>query len=57
VETLWKRYQANYPAIKLTDSIKKTEPSELIANEAVKFARDKGLRPADSIHAASAIKK
>jgi predicted nucleic acid-binding protein len=37
--------------------IKKIELVELIAHEAVELARDKGLRPADSIHAASAIKK
>ena len=67
---LWRRYQANEPTTKLTAGqiekisamfewpfIKKIELNELIAHEAVKLARDKGLRPADSIHAASAIKK
>lgn len=68
METLWKRYQANDPATKLTpdqivkisamfewDFIKKIELNELVANEAVKLARDRGMKSADAIHAASAI--
>ena len=35
--------------------IKKVDVSELVAKDAVKLARDYGLKPADSIHAASAI--
>jgi predicted nucleic acid-binding protein len=69
--TLWKRYQANDPTTKLTDEqiekisrmfsewefIKKIDVSELIAFKAVELARTCGLRPADSVHAASAIIK
>lgn len=66
--TLWKRYQSNDPAIKLTpeqiekiqkmfewDFIKKINLDEPVANKAVELARDYGLKPADSVHAASAI--
>jgi predicted nucleic acid-binding protein len=68
IETLWKRYQSNDPAIKLTpeqiekiqamfewEFIKKINLDEPVANKAVELARDYGLRPADSVHAASAI--
>jgi predicted nucleic acid-binding protein len=70
LETLWRRYQPSDPAMRLTatetdqisqmfewEYIKKINVSELVAKEAVKLARDYGLKPADSIHAASAITK
>lgn len=68
LETLWKRYQSNDPATKLTPEqikkiqamfewsfIKKINLDEPVANRAVELARDYGLKPADSVHAASAI--
>jgi len=68
LETLWKRYQSNDPATKLTPEqirkiqamfewsfIKKINLDEPVANKAVELARDYGLKPADSVHAASAI--
>jgi|SRR5882724_11131499 len=66
--TLWNRYQSNDPSQKLTNEqialissmfewpfIKLIELNEPIAFKAVELARDYGLRPADSVHAASAI--
>ena len=66
--TLWKRFQSNDPATKLTpeqiekiqkmfewDFIKKINLDEPVANKAVELARKYGLEPADSVHAASAI--
>lgn len=68
--TLWKRYQANDPTTKLTNEqigkisrmfewefVKKIDVSEPVAQKAVELARDCGLKPADSVHAASAIIK
>ncbi|SRR5258708_13997122 len=68
LETLWRRYQSNDPATKLTpeqiekiqrmfewDFIKKINLDEPVANKAVELARTCGLKPADSVHAASAI--
>jgi len=65
---LWKRYQSNDPTQKLTNEqialissmfewpfIKLIELNEPIAFKAVELARDYGLKPADSVHAASAI--
>jgi predicted nucleic acid-binding protein len=70
METLWNRYQANDPSIKLTpeqiekisamfewDWIKLIELNEMIANDAVGLCRDNGLKTADAIHVASAIAK
>lgn len=37
------------------DFIKKINLDEPVANKAVELARDYGLKPADSVHAASAI--
>jgi len=68
METLWRRYQSNDPATKLTpdqiekikgmfewDFVKLIELNQIIANDAVGLCRDYGLKPADSIHAASAL--
>jgi len=68
LEKLWKRYQANDPATKLTPVqiekiqgmfewpfIKKINLDERVAVKAVELARTCGLRPADSVHAASAL--
>jgi predicted nucleic acid-binding protein len=68
LERLWTRYQSSDPAIKLTAAqileiqkmfewpfIQKINLDERIAKKAVELARDLGLKPADSVHAASAI--
>lgn len=70
METLWRRYQSNDPATKLTpeqidkikamfewDFIKLIELNQIIANDAVGLCRDRGLKPADAIHATSALAK
>ena len=69
LERLWQRYQSSDPAIKLSPTqiamiegmfdcpfIKKINLDERVA-KAVELARDYGLKPADSVHAASAILK
>jgi len=66
--TLWTRYQAAEPTTKLTQAqidkiglmfkwkwVKLINLDERIADKAVELARNCGLRPADSVHAASAI--
>ncbi len=68
LEQLWQRYQSQDPAVKLSLSqiaqiqgmfawpfIRKINVDERTAYRAVELARDFGLKPADSIHAASAI--
>jgi predicted nucleic acid-binding protein len=68
METLWRRYQSNDPATKLTpdqidkikamfewDFIKLIELNQIIANDAVGLCRDYGMKGADAIHAASAL--
>jgi predicted nucleic acid-binding protein len=70
LEKLWERYQSSDPAVKLTPKqigqiqgmfawqfLRKINVDERIANKAVELARDFGLKPADSVHAASAILK
>ncbi len=65
---LWERFQSYEATPKLTPEqitkiqqmfewpfIKKIYLDERVAAEAVKIARDHGLRPADAVHAASAI--
>lgn len=68
LEELWKRYQRNNPSQKLTDEqvqmissffespfIKKAEVGLIVANRAVELSRTYGLKPADSVHAATAL--
>jgi predicted nucleic acid-binding protein len=70
LEQLWRRYQAFDPSKKLTVTqiakiqgmfewpfVKKINLDQRVANKAVELARDCGLKPADSVHAASAILK
>jgi predicted nucleic acid-binding protein len=70
METLWRRYQSNDPAAKLTpeqidkiqgmfewDFVKLIELNQIIANDAVGLCRDYGLKAPDAIHAASALAK
>lgn len=70
LEALWQRYQAAEPSTKLTTAqvekihsmfewqfIKLINLDERVAREAVKLSRGYGLKPADSVHAASAILK
>lgn len=68
LETLWKRYQANDPAQKLTaaqiekihgmfewEFIVPVNVDERVADKAVEISRTCGLKGADAVHAASAI--
>jgi predicted nucleic acid-binding protein len=68
IEELWRRFQASAPTPKLTPQqiakiqgmfqwpyLHKVYVDERVANKAVELARDFGLKPGDSIHAASAI--
>jgi predicted nucleic acid-binding protein len=68
MEALWKRHQVNNPSFALTptqiakiegmfkwDFIKLVDLDERVAFKAVELARDYGLKPADSVHAASAL--
>jgi predicted nucleic acid-binding protein len=68
--TLWRRYQSNDPATKLTpeqiekikgmfewDFVNLIELNQMVANEAVGICRDYGLRPPDAIHVASALRR
>lgn len=68
LETLWRRYQSNDPATKLTPEqiekiqgmfewnfIRKINLDERVATKAVSLCRDYGLKPADAVHAASAL--
>lgn len=68
LETLWKRYQSNDPAKKLTakqiekikgmfewDFIVPVNLDERVAEKAVELSRSLGLKPADAVHAASAL--
>jgi len=68
LERLWQRYQSSDPATKLTPTqiakiqgmfewsfIGKINVDERVSKKAVQLCRDHGLKPADAIHAASAI--
>jgi len=68
LETLWARYQSNDPAEKLTQPqidniqgmfqwnfIELVNLDERVASQAVDLSRKCGLKPADAVHAASAI--
>lgn len=70
LQALWRRYQVAEPATKLTTPqiekihsmfewpfIKLVNLDERVAREAVKLSRSYGLKPADSVHAASAVLK
>jgi predicted nucleic acid-binding protein len=70
LEQLWRRHQSFEPTKKLTAPqiaqiqrmfewpfVKKINLDQRTANKAVELARDCGLKPADSVHAASAILK
>lgn len=70
LEVLWRRYQSSDPAVKLTPQqiqkiqdmfewpfVKKINLDERVAQKAVELSRNFGLKPADSVHAASAILK
>ena len=70
LECLWQRYQSSDPALKLTAQqiasiqsmfewpfVHKINVDERIAKKAVELSRDFGIKPADSLHAASAILK
>jgi predicted nucleic acid-binding protein len=70
IEELWARYQRNAPSNKLSKEqieriqgmfewpfIKKMYVDDRIAAKAVELSRDYGLKPGDSVHAASAILK
>ncbi len=68
LEELWKRYQRSSPTQKLTAKqvemmqgmfqwpfLKPIYIDQRVAEKAVEIARDKGLKPGDAVHAASAI--
>lgn len=68
LQELWKRHQRNDPTKKLNPNqiqriqqmfewpfLKKVQVDERVAAKAVELCRDLGLKPADSIHAATAI--